>query len=44
MSWTRDARLEVVHQAICDDSPDECLEWAGDCVKAVAAIEKLEMS
>ena len=27
----------AVHAAICEDSPEECVEWRGACVKAVEA-------
>ena len=27
-----------VHGAICEDSPEECVEWRGPCVKAVEAV------
>jgi hypothetical protein len=27
----------AVHAAICEDSPEDCVEWRGACVKAVEA-------
>ena len=27
----------AVHVALCEDSPEECVEWRGACVKAVEA-------
>lgn len=32
-----DAIREAVHIAICEDSPEECVEWRGKCVKAAEA-------
>ena len=37
-----DKRIEAVHAAICDDSPNECIEWGGNCVRAVDAINELK--
>ena len=39
---TRNDLAEVIHRAICDDSPEECSEWGGDCVKAADAIVAVE--
>lgn len=36
----RQEMAEIIHRAICDDSPEECSEWGGDCVKAADAIEE----
>lgn len=27
----------AIHGAICEDSPEECVEWRGRCVKAAEA-------
>ncbi|MHD0300143.1 hypothetical protein RCF19_30005 [Rhodococcus qingshengii] len=33
-----DKRTAAVHAAICDDSPNECIEWGGKCVRAIEAL------
>lgn len=30
----------AIHVALCEDSPNECIEWRGACVKAVEAARK----
>lgn len=30
----RDTLADVIHMAICEDSPEECQEWGGKCVRA----------
>lgn len=35
------AKIMAVHRAICYDSPEECLEENGNCIKAVRAIEEM---
>lgn len=34
---TMDSATLAAHAAICEDSPEDCLEWEGRCIKAVEA-------
>lgn len=36
----REQTIEIIHRAICYDSPQECIEEMGQCVKAALAIEE----
>ena len=35
----RQERIDVIHRAICEASPEECEEDGGLCIKAVEAME-----